>query len=502
MRLQVKDPLDPKGGLAVFRYDPVLKLVENSLHQPANVSTQSIDAGGACPSVQRTFLNRDSCVRRPAGVCSPPSFKPGVQVTLEPAVLRQWYTRSKLHLHVMKGLRLEDPYDVSPCVKKERSRWRRTAGACAGGPTGLDADTKNTLVTALKKAGETDKNPYMRDIVASDSGGVCSTTAITIGAKVEVDGACFEHVHPELLSVFDMSYWTLHHPGNENANLQNKRNPIAAFAEKGETDFMYPSWHTMKRWSDNRRLVAGQPLFSVVGRLGDTLDFASLDTDLQTEEMAVALGATLGTAEDGIEACGSPGEVANIPSKGHHFYYLTENSIRTRERMEADINYAYTQGEGKATVWYNVVLNAPDQLRHRVAWALSQIIVVAESGVANSVEDYEPWLGYFDIHVRHAFGNFRDILKEVSFNPFMGIYLTYRGNKAFAFDKSYPDENYAREIMQLFSVGLWKLNPDGTQVLDDQGEPIPTYSNDDVVAFAKVGPGCIVRSHGLIVRVR
>ena len=232
----------------------------------------------------------------------------------------------------------------------------------------------------------------------------------------------------------------------------------------------------------------GEPYFTLITRLGDTLDFASLDTALQTEEMAVALGAALGTATDGIEACGSSGEVANIPSNGHHFYYLTEHILRTRELMEGDINYAYSQSEGKAAVWYNVVLNAPDQLRHRIAWAMSQIIVVAEAGV-NEVEGYEPWLTFFDIHVRHAFGNFRDILREVSFNSFMGIYLTFRGNKALAYDQTYPDENYAREIMQLFSVGLWKLHPDGTQVLDDQGEPVPTYSNDDVVAFAKVRGG-------------
>ena len=73
----------------------------------------------------------------------------------------------------------------------------------------------------------------------------------------------------------------------------------------------------------------------------------------------------------------------------------------------------------------------------------------------------------------------------------MGIYLTYRGNKAFASGKYYPDENFAREIMQLFTIGLWKLNMDGTQMLDKNDEPIPTYSNADIVSFAKVviGPG-------------
>ena len=471
--LQVKDPLDDNGGFAVFRYDPVLSLIENTLTHPA---------------------------KSLSGTCIPPAFKEGVQVTLEPTVLRKWYTQSKKHLHVMKGLRLEDAYHVSPCANKERSRWRRTTGACVGGPTKLDKATLNTLSRALKKKGEVDKNPYMRDIVASDAGSVCSTASSTIRAKVEVDGNCFEHVHPDLLSVFDMSYWVHQHPGNKQAEAGNGRNPISAFAEKGETDFLYPSHHKMNIWSDQR---TGQTPIPMVGRLGDTLDFASLETELQTEEMATALGANVGTPTNGVGVCGSPGEVANIPSKGHHFYFLTNDFINlhgyNEYMVQAEINFPYNLERGVfQTVWYNVVLNAPDQLRHRMAWALSQITVVARAGVANTRFEYEPWLAYFDIHVRNAFGNYRDILKEVVFNPFMAIYLTYHGNRAFAYAGNYPDENFAREIMQLFTVGLWKLNMDGTQMLDRKGEPIPTYSNDDILSFAKVviGLGYLGRNTG------
>lgn len=111
------------------------------------------------------------------------------------------------------------------------------------------------------------------------------------------------------------------------------------------------------------------------------------------------------------------------------------------------------------------VLTAPDQLRQRVAWALAQIFTIGESGVSKTDEP-EPWAVYYDIFVRHAFGNIRDILKEVTFNPMMAKYLTYDENKAFGFAGTFPDENYAREIMQLFSVGLWKLNEDGTPVIE------------------------------------
>ena len=93
------------------------------------------------------------------------------------------------------------------------------------------------------------------------------------------------------------------------------------------------------------------------------------------------------------------------------------------------------------------------------------------------------------ILVRYAFGNLRDVLMEISFSPMMSSYLTFLGSNSLAKSKSAPDENYAREIMQLFSIGLWQLNMDGTQKLDASGEPLPTYDNTHIVSFAKVWTG-------------
>jgi uncharacterized protein (DUF1800 family) len=102
----------------------------------------------------------------------------------------------------------------------------------------------------------------------------------------------------------------------------------------------------------------------------------------------------------------------------------------------------------------------------------------------------ERFLVYYDIFLRHAFGNFRDILGEVTFNPCMGDYLTYLDNrKADPERGTFPDENYARELMQLFTIGLWMLNEDGTYILDINGNRIPTYDNDDIVTFASVFTG-------------
>ena len=119
---------------------------------------------------------------------------------------------------------------------------------------------------------------------------------------------------------------------------------------------------------------------------------------------------------------------------------------------------------------------------------LTLILTLTLTQVAGREEDYAPWLSYYDIFVRNAFGNYKTILREVSYHAIMAYYLTCFQNKAWDFGKTYPDENYAREIMQLFTIGLWKLNMDGTRVLDSN-QPIQTYNNDDVMSFAKVWTG-------------
>jgi uncharacterized protein (DUF1800 family) len=137
--------------------------------------------------------------------------------------------------------------------------------------------------------------------------------------------------------------------------------------------------------------------------------------------------------------------------------------------------------------FWSTALTGKDALRKRVQFALSELFVISSQdavvgqmprGVAN----------YYDVLGNDAFGNFRQLLTDVTLSPMMGIYLS-----ALANDKGTatvdPDENYAREVMQLFTIGLWQLNPDGTQKLDGSGNGIPTYSNTDVMGIAKVFTG-------------
>ncbi|NCT67654.1 MAG: DUF1800 domain-containing protein [Rhodanobacteraceae bacterium] len=138
--------------------------------------------------------------------------------------------------------------------------------------------------------------------------------------------------------------------------------------------------------------------------------------------------------------------------------------------------------------WFVNVLGGDDQLRQRVAFALSEIFVVSERG--NALGNDGLALGaYYDILLRNAFGNYRQLLEDVTLSPAMGRYLSmYRNRKPDPANNIQSDENYAREVMQLFSIGLVKLNRDGTPVLVG-GETVPTYDGDVVRAFARVFTG-------------
>ena len=130
---------------------------------------------------------------------------------------------------------------------------------------------------------------------------------------------------------------------------------------------------------------------------------------------------------------------------------------------------------------------ANDQLRQRMKYALSEIMVVSSTnGAVNNMP--RAIASYYDMLGTDAFGNFRQLLNDVTLSPAMGEFLNVLGNDKGDATRD-PDENYAREVMQLLTIGLYQLNSDGTQVLDAFGNPVPTYSNDDVMGLAKVFTG-------------
>jgi len=137
--------------------------------------------------------------------------------------------------------------------------------------------------------------------------------------------------------------------------------------------------------------------------------------------------------------------------------------------------------------FFTNALTQPDQLRQRVAFALHQFIVVGGVQLnSNETSWYAPYLQTID---RNAFGNFRTLLYEVTLNPGMGEYLNMRGNSVGNRSNPTPNENYAREVMQLFSIGVDTLNQDGTPVLDGQGNRVPSYDQTTIANLARVFTG-------------
>lgn len=140
------------------------------------------------------------------------------------------------------------------------------------------------------------------------------------------------------------------------------------------------------------------------------------------------------------------------------------------------------------TFWRQAITGA-DQLRQRVVFALTELFVVSQN---NADVNNRPrgLASYLDMLGANCFGNFRQLLEAVSLHPIMGLYLSsLRNRKEDPATGRMPDENYAREVMQLFTIGLYRLAPDGSLLRDAAGQPIPTYSNADVQGLAKVFTG-------------
>ena len=138
------------------------------------------------------------------------------------------------------------------------------------------------------------------------------------------------------------------------------------------------------------------------------------------------------------------------------------------------------------TVW-RAFLSNPDQLRQRVVFALSQILVVSITGVNSAWTPFSVG-NYLDVLGANAFGNFRTLLEQVTLTPAMGDFLNMRGNRKADSSGRVPDENFARELMQLFTIGLTELNPDGTPRLVG-GQPQDSYDQEDVTGVARLLTG-------------
>jgi len=187
-------------------------------------------------------------------------------------------------------------------------------------------------------------------------------------------------------------------------------------------------------------------------------------------------------------------EIAKVRQLGYSEYLNQQMGLPVtleRPTVEAVIN-ARTIGSQsigqtqRYNRWFWVATYGTDQVRQRTAWALSQIFVISDQNGAIS-QDYIPMTEYYDLLARGAFGTYRSLLEDVTYSPTMGKYLSHMHNRKHS-TSTEPDENYAREVMQLFSVGLIQRNLDFSPVLQ-AGQPVPTYDQTTVTETAKVFTG-------------
>lgn len=195
----------------------------------------------------------------------------------------------------------------------------------------------------------------------------------------------------------------------------------------------------------------------------------------------------------------SPADITNVRTLGYDAW-LTQQFAGVQSQTGTDWlnsrNWHVPDEKDKyfnpiAADWmsWRMMMTGSDQLRKRCALALSEMMVVS----TNPIDGFWPpyvMSGYWDVLNTHAFGNFRTLLEEITLNPAMGFYLNTKGNqKEDPSTGRVPDENYAREIMQLFTIGLYELNADGTLKLDGAGKPKETYGQSDITNLARVFTG-------------
>lgn len=540
-----------------YMHDSRLALIANTVDQPATGPLQSEPTMSAtCPSAPRTFLNKDTCVRRPE--CATMKWS-DANVTLDDATIRTWFASTGKYIFAAV-LDPDDPRSglVSPCSRSWHgdtySRWKQTPGACAA-DTALNADTLNSITAALNKGmncyerhshvwyntlgneniGGTamectpTTNPHFLDIRPE---GACND-ANAKGASITIGAVCWQQVPKNHMDVFDFSVLEAIEPTAIAFSTLFKENPIHALAMRGETMLDFSSLTTpagilnngdpnysgtryfgaimgTQGSTANRRIWAlpgdapgtsdnhYHQMLALIGKYGDTINIADLPPYLVTPELGALVGSVGTAVYDGSEACGSPGEVANDPTLGNRIplfagmrYYTggTPNYAHSAAMMDIRKGQAVSQRSNKILPFTKFSIDGQDQLRQRVAWALAQVFALGDVGGTIDITS-ELYTAFYDIFVRQAFGNFRDILKEISYNPLMGKWLTFKGSSAFATSGTYPDENFSREIMELFSIGLFNMNPDGTTMRDPTtGEPVPTYDNHDIMSFARIWTG-------------
>lgn len=405
-----------------YIHDPRLSIYENTIEFPkpdgGGAISRQVEASvrkkvfrSKCFNPAMNFLNEKDCyLSDDPNVCSvTDELDEGSVITtrieLNGDTFRLLYefTGGARVIYSVNGLRQNEPglpYNP-PCTRSTRSRWVPVGDANGCSEASPGTATISTFVALIEASRDT--NPYVRDVFTPSIGNICDAADVEkLDFQVLVGNQCWQNVHQDHFQVFDFAAWVNAHPGGAAA--------IRNFAEVSGTFVLaFPDWHPMSRWHED-----GRAFRQSLGRLGDTVQL----------RMPAALAKFIGGKVVGSDnakksspsgvVCGSPEEVGNDPflfgSIGRGAFDAATQRNKTSSKKDL--------GKQKLNIWMSAALNAPDQLRQKIAWALAQLLVISPSGVLATQKDMtETFLAYYDIFVRHAFGSYRDILKEVTFSP-------------------------------------------------------------------------------------
>ena len=390
--------------------------------------------------------------------------------------------------------------EATPSVAADTVDGRRTILAAATttmAPAGIELAAVTPVTTV------TPTTPLTLRARGTPAGGIGPIVQVRVGgqlvATIEVNATAFTDYRFDVPPVapgtlVDVVFTNNAAIGSEDRNL------IIGYLQSGDTVVMpYAPGAVYDRGTgaaafDGLNTVPGVPEMTVDGALRVTWPIASNATLLasQTAASRFLQQATFGATTDQIN------RVVALGALG----WLNEQMAMPRKADFVDLVQAkYDQGpefrpQGAkydpswvAQRFWATAATAPDQLRKRVAFSLHQMFVVSHAD-SNQWSHARAYANYLDTLNANAFGNFRTLLEEMALSPSMGIYLSHiRNRKEDPATGRLPDENFAREIMQLFTIGLHELNLDGSLKLDANGKPIETYTNADVMALAKVFTG-------------
>ena len=341
---------------------------------------------GRCSNVPRNFLNEEHCVlSTDPDACQVGETAPDIPILLNETNIKKFYELTGRYVYAILGLVLGDHQAIcsTSVIPNDVTRWMKNTTNCTE-PTNFDQGTSDAITAMLLGASDT-ANPLLVD-VRKPSSMMCTydwpdNKQNPEPLQIQIDDTCYTQVHPHLYNVYDATGWVDPHPGGPQKitkwaeDLANHAGWHLIFPRNhpGVLDGLVQE-HGMSRWDNHGVAPKWESLKqgSFV-RFLDYVSFRDLDNNVKLPAVAENYDAAPEFSTAGATlVCGSPGEVANDPVNG---------ALYDSENPNEDTTYDDYMHQQKTKVWTMIALHSEDQLRQRMAWALSQIVTVVEGNI-------------------------------------------------------------------------------------------------------------------------